>query len=575
MSEKSVPPHLRKYVVEQNYDRYTPEDQAVWRFIMRQLKSFLSRHAHGAYVSGLKKTGISLERIPRIEEMNRLLADFGWGAVPVSGFIPPAAFMEFQSLGFLPIASDMRTLDHLLYTPAPDIVHEAGGHAPILVDPDFAAYLKKYASVARYAIISKEDMDQYEAIRVLSDVKEDPTSTTEDIAKAEARLNEVNANMTGVSEAALLSRMNWWTAEYGLIGDLKNPKIFGAGLLSSVGESKQCLGDTVRKIPLDVSCVDVSYDITEPQPQLFVTPDFPTLHTVLDALADRLSFRRGGIFGLKTAKDARTVNSVEFNSGLQISGLLTDFRTIETENSVAYLRFQGPCQLSLNEAEIDGQGVARHAQGYSTPVGPLKNGLRLATLSPAEAETAGLKPGHDLNLEYASGIHVEGRLESWLWKNDRLLILTVGACTVTWGDELLFDPSWGEFDLAIGEEIVSVFGGPADRARYGDTDDFVAKRVPAKKHSPDQMAKFSLYQDIRMLREQPDKQRWKELCENVRNSPYQTWLMAMELLEIGYQMGMQSQEMSELKLRLQPKPDESDHTRECLSGGLAIADQVL
>ncbi|NJL24178.1 MAG: hypothetical protein HC902_02675 [Calothrix sp. SM1_5_4] len=131
-----IPDHLRRYIVNQDYDRYTPEDQAVWRYIMRQLKNFLGEHAHPFYAEGLRKTGIQVDRIPRIDEVDVCMEEFGWGAVPVSGFIPPAAFMEFQALGILPIASDMRTLDHLLYTPAPDIVHEAAGHAPFLAIPN-------------------------------------------------------------------------------------------------------------------------------------------------------------------------------------------------------------------------------------------------------------------------------------------------------------------------------------------------------------------------------------------------------------------------------------------------------
>ncbi|MCB0407440.1 MAG: phenylalanine 4-monooxygenase, partial [Bdellovibrionales bacterium] len=168
----NLPKHLRKYVVDQNYEKYSPEDQAVWRYIMHQLRDYLSKHAHSCYLEGLEKTGITTNKIPRIEEMNEKLKEFGWGAIPVSGFIPPAAFMEFQSLGILPIASDMRSIDHILYTPAPDIVHEAAGHAPILINSEFADYLKRYAEIARKAIISKEDLDQYEAIRILSDVKE-------------------------------------------------------------------------------------------------------------------------------------------------------------------------------------------------------------------------------------------------------------------------------------------------------------------------------------------------------------------------------------------------------------------
>src|SRR5262249_11541701 len=130
-TRNKIPPHLNKYIVDQNYARYSAEDQAVWRYIMRQLKSFLGQFGHPSYLAGLEKTGIGVNQIPHIDQIDEHLEKFGWSAVPVSGFIPPAAFMEFQSLGILPIASDMRSLDHLLYTPAPDIVHEAAGHAPI------------------------------------------------------------------------------------------------------------------------------------------------------------------------------------------------------------------------------------------------------------------------------------------------------------------------------------------------------------------------------------------------------------------------------------------------------------
>ncbi|RYZ78457.1 MAG: phenylalanine 4-monooxygenase, partial [Proteobacteria bacterium] len=201
---QTLPKHLQKYVVEQNYEKYTPVEQASWRYVMRQLRNFLSKHAHESYQEGLKKTGIEIERIPRIEDISKKLQEFGWRAIPVSGFIPPAAFMELQSLGVLPIASDMRTLDHLLYTPAPDIVHEAAGHAPILIQPEFAEYLRQYALVAKKAIISKEDIDLYEAIRDLSDIKESAASTKDQITAAEEKLTRVSQSISHVSEAAEL-----------------------------------------------------------------------------------------------------------------------------------------------------------------------------------------------------------------------------------------------------------------------------------------------------------------------------------------------------------------------------------
>jgi phenylalanine-4-hydroxylase len=99
-----VPPHLRHLIVQQDYSRYTAIDQAVWRFVLLQTHARLKATAHPAYSEGLAQTGISVERIPSIREMDEHLAPFGWGAVCVDGFIPPRAFVELQSLSILPIA---------------------------------------------------------------------------------------------------------------------------------------------------------------------------------------------------------------------------------------------------------------------------------------------------------------------------------------------------------------------------------------------------------------------------------------------------------------------------------------
>ena len=105
MTEPRIPAHLRQFIAEQDYAaRYTPRDQAVWRYAMRQLVAQLRDIAHPVYFEGLARTGISVEHIPSIEEMNACLGQLGWRAVVVDGFIPPQAFMEFQEHRILPIA---------------------------------------------------------------------------------------------------------------------------------------------------------------------------------------------------------------------------------------------------------------------------------------------------------------------------------------------------------------------------------------------------------------------------------------------------------------------------------------
>ena len=221
----SLPQHLLAHIVEQDYSLYTPIDQAVWRFIMKISVPFFKEHAHKAYLRGIEKTGIPLERIPSVDEMDEKLDRFGWGAATVKGFIPPATFMELLSRRVLAIAVDMRTAEHIVYTPAPDIVHEAAGHAPIIADPDYADYLCNYGELAHKAIASKQDMELYDVIRKMSDLKEDPNSTQDEIEQVEKEFNEAAKAIVWVSEATKLARMNWWTSEYGLVGSLDDPKI--------------------------------------------------------------------------------------------------------------------------------------------------------------------------------------------------------------------------------------------------------------------------------------------------------------------------------------------------------------
>lgn len=580
----SLPEHLRKYIVTQDYSKYTPLDHAVWRYVLRQLRSFLGVHAHESYLEGLKKTGITIERIPRISEISEKLEAFGWRALPVSGFIPPAAFMELQSLSILPIASDMRSLEHLAYTPAPDIVHEAAGHAPILAHPEFAEYLRQYAQVARKAIINHKDLQQYEAIRKLSDLKESPTSTPEQIAEATHELEQVNQNMGDASEAGELSRMNWWTAEYGLIGTPENPKIFGAGLLSSVGESRWCLSQKVRHLPLTVDCIHQSYDITEPQPQLFVTPSFAHLSEVLEEMASQMAFRVGGRTGFFKAVRAETVNTVELNSGLQISGQWSQ-ASWESERNPIFIKAIGPSQISYNDVELSGQGPAQHPHGFSTPLGSFKAypGRCPSTLSEAELEKIGLKVGTRACLKMSSEFCVEGTLQAITRKDSKLLLLSWKDCRVTQGEQVYFEPEWGLFDQAVGLEIRSVFGGPSDPGHFGERHDFVAARVPVRQYSPSEKQLFSHYQALRDLRD--SKVRDKALEEGLRrllpthrqHFP-SDWLLLLEALELvlnRISAGPEQEALeSELRQALKDLMQKESTMTESIRDGLALASQL-
>ena len=262
----NLPLHLRKYIVPQDYEKYTPIDHAVWRYVMRQNYSYLKNVAYYPYIPGLKKAGLTIEKIPSLQEINDALTLIEWGAVTVDGFIPPAAFMEFQAYRVLVIAADIRQLEHIEYTSAPDIIHESAGHAPIISDTKYNQYLSYLGSIGTKALFSSKDYALYESIRALSIIKEMPNVDQKELAEAEALVLYNQQNLGAPSEMALLSRLQWWSVEYGLIGDINNPKIYGAGLLSSIGESASCMQPEVKKITYTIDALKVGYDITKEHP---------------------------------------------------------------------------------------------------------------------------------------------------------------------------------------------------------------------------------------------------------------------------------------------------------------------
>ena len=510
-----LPPHLRRYVVAQDYEAYTPRDQAVWRHILRRLVRHLASRAHPSYLRGLEATGIGTERIPSMDEMNEKLARLGWSAVAVRGFIPPAVFTELQAQRVLAIAADIRTHEHVEYTPAPDIVHESAGHAPILADPAYAAFLRAAGELGFRAIGSVEDQEVYEAIRALSIVKEDPAAGAEEIAAAERRLEEASASRRFVSEATRASRLYWWTAEYGLVGTLDDPRIYGAGLLSSIGESTHCFSDEVQRIPLDVRAAEVEYDITRMQPQLFVARDFGQLTEVVDHLARTLSWRRGGDHGLEQARAARSVNHLVLADGTAVTGVVETLhagaKPAGPGLGTALAVVRGPTLLSR-----DGRALGAPAE------------------EPAVIAFGDVRvpPEGSFCLAFASGVSLSGRVAGGVATELRASIgsreLEVPARAV-----LLATPS-----------LPSVAGGAGDPGawdwHFGTTarDEDGEARARAHKASALAPAVAALYAEVRALREsgRTDRARLAKVAREARRFPDE-WLLRTELEELQAGVG--------------------------------------
>lgn len=531
----SLPEHLRPFVKHQNYQQYTPQDQAAWRFIMSELTHQLTESAHPVYLEGLAKTGISLDHIPSIEEMNDCLRDLDWRAVVVDGFIPPAIFMEFQALKILVIALDMRSADHLLYTPAPDIVHESAGHAPFIVDIDYAEFLQRFGEVGMKAISTKADLEQYEVIRQLSILKACPESKDEDIADAEETLKGLRERDDTPSEAALLTRLHWWTVEYGLVGSMEDYKIFGAGLLSSLGESQRCVDDLrVRKIPLTVNAVNTPYDITTEQPQLFVTKSCKHLTQVLEEFAASMCFVKGGAESVQKAIDAESVCTAVYDSGLQVSGRFSEV-LCDVVGNATYIRTEGPTQIAYKDKELSEHGVDTHAQGFGSPVGHLKDFHRcLSEYSVDELKTHGIRVGETVELEYLSGITVRGILREIVRHNHHNLLLSFEDCSVTDLDgRVLFSPDWGVYDLAVGSTITSVFGGVADREKrqlFRPTPSGTATNLS---HDENLMKAYSAVADLNTRATPVDVAELTPEITNLLSQYPNDWLIRSELLNVA------------------------------------------
>jgi phenylalanine-4-hydroxylase len=546
---------------------------------------FFPEHAVSTYMPGFKKTGLRVDRIPHVDEIDHALQDIGWGAVPVVGFIAPWAFIEFQARKILPIATDMRSVEHIAYTPAPDIVHEAAGHAPILPDKDYSDYLAYYASLGSKAIYSKQDLMLYEAVRYLSDIKEKPESTPAVIDGAEQRLQQALKAFTYTSEQALVARMSWWTAEYGLAGSLENPKIYGAGLLSSVGESKHAMTSRVKKIRLSLDCIKYSYNITEPQPQLFVADSMQHLHDVLHELDAMLAYRIGGIEALRRGQEGEAVCTVELNTRLAITSRLSEFE--HTGDRVDFVKFAGPVQISYEGKEIAGQGTARHAHGFSSPIGRLAGHTdrALASMNENELRELGLAVNHTTSLRFASGFEVSGRVLRLHREQGQLILVTFTDCSVRKNGKLYFDPAWGEFDMVIGDNVPSVYGGPADREKYGEQEITPAETTPARStpYSAEELDGIASYQKLRTLRQnlgQPnaDKksalQDLENLALNIQKRHPKEWLLQLEVYELAREhlasQDLTSSWVRDLSQRLEPSNQPTDDTRELVAEGLKL-----
>ncbi len=533
-----LPKSLHSFIVKQPYKEYTFQNQAVWRYVMRLNVDFLKNVAHKSYINGLKLTGISIDEIPRMEGMNRILKDIGWAAVAVDGFIPPNAFMAFQAHNVLVISSEIRTIDHIGYTPAPDIIHEAAGHAPIIANAEYSEYLRRFGELGSKAISSDEDDKIFDAIRELSILKENPNSSTEDINNATRKVEEMQKNVGELSEMAKIRNLHWWSVEYGLIGDIDNPKIYGAGLLSSIEESKDCLSQSIKKIPYSIEAAETNFDITSAQPYLFVTPTFSHLSYVLEKFANQMCVRVGGLSSVEKVIESKKIGTIELSTGIQISSVFT--RVISNDDKPIYIQSSSPTALSNNNKELIGHGTDYHKDGFSSPLGKLEGiNLAIEDMSPKDLKAYGIIEGEYVELKFEGGILVRGVIITG--KRDikgKIQLISFKDCSVKYKDEILFEPDWGIYDMAVGKDVVSVFAGPADDDSFLDNYKLPTSTSEQIVYDDKSLHLHKLYAEVKEIRQSGgniELQKISGIYNQIISNYHEEWLILLEIYEVLYE----------------------------------------
>ncbi len=565
-----LPNHLKQFIKPQDYDDYTPINQAVWRYVMRKNVDYLSKVAHNSYLEGLKKTGLEIDKIPNMYGMNRILKEIGWAAVAVDGFIPPNAFMEFQAYNVLVIASDIRQLEHIEYTPAPDIIHEGAGHAPIIANPEYAEYLRRFGEIGCKAISSAKDYELYEAIRLLSILKEAEGTPQEQITAAEKAVEDLQNNMGEPSEMAKIRNLHWWTVEYGLIGTTKNPKIYGAGLLSSIGESTWCMTDQVIKIPYSIEAAEQSFDITKPQPQLYVTPDFAYLSQVLEEFANTMALRTGGLSGVQKLIDSKSIGTIELSTGLQISGIFTN--VIENEGKPIYIQTTGKTALSYREKELVGHGTSTHPHGFGSPIGKLKGiNLAIEDMSPRDLRAYDIYEAEKVTLEFDGDIVVSGEIITGSRNlQGEIILISFKNCTVRHGETILFEPEWGNYDMAVGKKVVSAFSGPADVKSFDLITHIPSSKTIKAKKSEERNELEGLYKTVRNIRNGNDNNSSiRNIFNTLKTNHPKDWLLAVEIAEV-LKNSNESELMQEVLIYLEKQKINRPKIAHLITNGLEL-----
>ena len=231
--------------------QYEPPEHEVWRYVSERLAEAHRAAACGIYLEGKEQLRISDRHIPQQAEMSaKLEAMSGLQLVPAEGLINFRSFFGYLSEKRMPCTQYVRHASKPEFTPEPDVVHDMIGHVPQLGNPEYVSLIQLIGRATQSA-------------------------TPQQLLK--------------------FNRLYWFTIEFGLIEERGETKVFGAGLLSSIGEMAHALSDEVTVRPFNMEeVVRTDYDPSRMQDLLFLIPSLEALSADTEALVADFEAERNG-----------------------------------------------------------------------------------------------------------------------------------------------------------------------------------------------------------------------------------------------------------------------------------------
>jgi phenylalanine-4-hydroxylase len=237
-TDKGSIPVYTTATVEQPWADYTPDEHAVWATLFRRQREVLKNRACQEFLDNQERFGMSPDAIPKFQDLNRVLkAGTNWEIVGVEGLLPDPVFFDHLAHRRFPVTWWIRKPEQLDYLSEPDLFHDLFGHVPMLLNPVFADYVQAYGR------------------------------------------GGVMAHELGSTALLNLTRLYWYTVEFGLINTPQGLRIYGSGIVSSKGESIYCLeSDSPNRIGFNLERImRTQYKIDTYQQTYFAIDGFEQL----------------------------------------------------------------------------------------------------------------------------------------------------------------------------------------------------------------------------------------------------------------------------------------------------------